>query len=91
MCIRDSYATVSYISCVVLLLLQGVSDGSQPLLSLSYGQGKLKKTKAVLGTAYRFALLVAVCSMTVLFFVREQMAALFGASEPVSYTHLLCS
>ena len=77
------YATVSYISCVVLLLLQGVSDGSQPLLSLSYGQGKLKKTKAVLGTAYRFALLVAVCSMTVLFFVREQMAALFGASEQV--------
>ena len=33
------YATVSYISCVVMLLLQGVSDGSQPLVSLAYGEG----------------------------------------------------
>lgn len=32
------YASISYISSVVLLLLQGVSDGSQPLISLCYGK-----------------------------------------------------
>ena len=41
------YATVSYISCVVMLLLQGVSDGSQPLISLAYGEGDLPRAKAV--------------------------------------------
>ena len=34
------YAPVSYICTIVVLLLQGVSDGSQPLLSLAHGQGE---------------------------------------------------
>ena len=40
------YATVSYISCVAMLLLQGVSDGSQPLVSLAYGEGDLPSRKS---------------------------------------------
>lgn len=49
------YATVSYISCVVMLLLQGVSDGSQPLVSLAYGEGDLPRAKAVRNLGYQFA------------------------------------
>ena len=41
------YAPISYISAVVMLLMQGVSDGSQPLISLAYGEGKHDTTKAV--------------------------------------------
>ena len=33
------YAAISYLTCVVLLLIQGVTDGSQPLLSLTHGRG----------------------------------------------------
>ena len=55
------YAPISYISAVVMLLMQGVSDGSQPLISLAYGEGKHDTTKAVRDLAYRFALWSSGC------------------------------
>lgn len=78
------YAPISYISSVIFLLLQGVSDGSQPLLSLSYGEGNMEKTKAVRNLAYRFALFVSVLCMVVLYILRGQAAALFGASGEIT-------
>ncbi len=78
------YATVSYISCIILLLLQGVSDGSQPLISLSYGEGNLAKAKEVRNISYRFSAVVAAVCMMVLFLCRGYIAALFGASEQVA-------
>lgn len=78
------YAPVSYISCIVLLLLQGVSDGSQPLLSLSHGEGDEEKTKKFRNIAYCFGFLVSVCSFIILFLVRGKAAALFGASEEIT-------
>ena len=78
------YAPVSYICCVVQLLLQGVSDGSQPLLSLSYGQGKEEKTLQLRNLAYRFSFLVSLVCVVLLFFLRDQAGALFGASRSVT-------
>lgn len=78
------YAPVSYISCVVLLLLQGVSDGCQPLLSLSYGEGNVQKTKQFRNMAYRFGLLTALFSFIVLFFAGRSVAELFGASGTIA-------
>lgn len=78
------YAPISYISAVVMLLMQGVSDGSQPLLSLSYGEGKHDTTKAVRNLAYRFTFGVAVACSAVLFLLRGKAAYLFGASEQVT-------
>lgn len=78
------YAPISYISAVVMLLMQGVSDGSQPLLSLSYGEGRHDTTKAVRNLAYRFAFGVAVACSAVLFLLRGKAANLFGASEQVA-------
>lgn len=78
------YAPVSYISCIVLLLLQGVSDGTQPLLSLSCGEGNPKKTKKFRNMAYCFGFLVSVCSFIVLYFMRGNAASLFGASNEIT-------
>ncbi|GAA0801737.1 MATE family efflux transporter [Faecalicatena orotica] len=78
------YAPVSYISCIVLLLLQGVSDGCQPLLSLSYGEGNVQKTKQFRNMAYRFGLLTALFSFIVLFFAGRNVAELFGASGTIA-------
>ena len=78
------YAPISYISAVVMLLMQGVSDGSQPLISLAYGEGKHDTTKAVRNLAYRFAFGVAVVCSVVLFLLRGSAAHLFGASEQVT-------
>ena len=77
------YAAVSYISCVILLLLQGISDGSQPLISLSYGEKNLGKAKEVRNIAYRFSMAVAGGCVVLLFLCRGHIAALFGASEEV--------
>lgn len=76
------YAPISYISAVVMLLMQGVSDGSQPLISLAYGEGKHDTTKAVRDLAYRFAFGVAAICSVILFLLRGSAAYLFGASEP---------
>ena len=78
------YAPISYISAVVMLLMQGVSDGSQPLISLAYGEGKHDITKAVRNLAYRFAFGVASVCSAVLFLLRGKAAYLFGASEQVA-------
>lgn len=78
------YAPVSYISAIVMLLLQGVSDGSQPLISLAFGEGRLEKTKKVRNMAYGFALLVAFLCTGLLLAVRGEAALLFGASGKVT-------
>ncbi|SCI82030.1 Multidrug export protein mepA [uncultured Clostridium sp.] len=76
-----SYAAVSYISCVVLLLLQGISDGCQPLMSLYYGEGDGAKTGRVKRIAYQFSAVTALFCMVLLYLVRNQAAVLFGASD----------
>lgn len=78
------YAPLSYISAVVMLLIQGVSDGSQPLLSLSYGEGRIERTRAFRSMARRFAAAVALACMAVLFAARAQAALLFGASPHIA-------
>ena len=78
------YAPVSYISAIIILLLQGVSDGCQPLISLSYGEGCHDRTKQFRNLAYSFAAAVSLLCMGVLFLLRGQAAALFGASPQIT-------
>ena len=78
------YASISYLSSVVFLLLQGVSDGSQPLISLCYGKKEGAKAVSYRNMAYRFALGVSAVCMLVIFFNRGNAAALFGASREVT-------
>lgn len=78
------YATVSYISCVVLLLLQGVSDGSQPLVSRRFGTGDIAGAKRMRNYSFVAAGVTAAASIALLFAARGQMAALFGASAQVA-------
>lgn len=74
------YATISYITSVVILLLQGVSDGTQPLLSLTYGEGNRWATLTYRKLAYLFALAVAAVCMVGVYLLRGESAALFGTS-----------
>ena len=78
------YAPVSYISAIIILLLQGVSDGCQSLISLSYGEGRHDRTKQFRNLAYSFAAAVSLLCMGVLFLLRGQAAALFGASPQIT-------
>lgn len=77
------YATIAYITMIILLLLQGVGDGCQPLISRYFGQGEETYVKETKRLAYITALVLAVFCMVFLFFLREPAAALFGASAQV--------
>lgn len=75
------YSCIGYVIAIVYLLLQGVGDGCQPLVSLYYGEGSTDGIKSTRRAAYRTAfILSAVCMITV-FLARNGIGRLFGASE----------
>ena len=78
------YAAISYLTCVVLLLIQGVTDGSQPLLSLTHGRGDERGVLILRGMTLAGALLTAGVCAGALFLLRSGAAALFGASPEVT-------
>lgn len=78
------FAAVSYVTCVVLLLLQGVSDGAQPLISKLYGENKEQQAKKIRTYAYIFSAATAFILCAIIWIFREKIPLLFGASEAVA-------
>ena len=78
------YAVIAYISTIVLLLLQGVGDGSQPLVSRYYGRGRAESVRSVGRMAYISAFLLAAACIAGLYAARNLIAPVFGASAEVS-------
>ena len=75
-----AYAVISYAITVVLYLLQGTGDGSQPLMSLYLGQGQPEKARQVRNLAYFLAFGVAVFCLWLFWVGRDAVSVLFGAS-----------
>ena len=61
------YACIAYVLSVVQMLMQGVGDGSQPLMSRYYGEGKREEVRKVQNIAYISAVGLALISNAVLF------------------------
>lgn len=74
------YGCIGYVSCIIYLLLQGVGDGSQPLISSAYGEKDTAAVAQLLRLAYRTAACIAVLCMAGLFLARTSVGTLFGAS-----------
>lgn len=74
------YGCIGYVISITYLLLQGVGDGCQPLISGAYGQNNAEDVRRLLGLAYRTAAVVTVVCMAGLFAARAQVGVLFGAS-----------
>lgn len=79
-----TYACVSYTICIIYLILQGVGDGSQPLMSRFYGEKDGQSLKIIQKMAYVFAVILAVLGGIVMFISRTRIGILFGASAEVS-------
>lgn len=77
------YACIAYAVTIVHMFLQGVGDGSQPLMSKCYGAGEEKEFRSVRRLAYGLAAVLAISSTGVLFGERFRIGELFGASEAV--------
>ena len=78
------YACIAYVICIVYLILQGVGDGSQPLLSQHYGEKNFDKLKSTRTLAYGFALFLSVIGCIIMYLTRESLGVLFGASKEVN-------
>lgn len=79
-----TYACISYIICIVYLLLQGVGDGSQPLMSQFYGAGEKKPLGQIKTLAYEFAMALAVLGLILIYLLRGKIGLLFGSSAEVN-------
>ncbi len=79
-----TYACISYIICIIYLILQGVGDGSQPLMSQYYGEQDFKSLKVIQKMAYIFAAFLAVIGGFIMYMSRMNIGNLFGSSVEVS-------
>lgn len=79
-----TYACIAYIICILYLVLQGVGDGSQPLMSQYYGENNIDKLQNVKKSAYSFAIFLSVIGSIVIFMLRWHIGALFGSSSEVN-------
>lgn len=79
-CAVAVYGCIGYIISIIYLLLQGVGDGSQPLISNYYGEKDADAVKKMLGLAYKTAAVVTVICMVGVFLARSHVGVLFGAS-----------
>lgn len=79
-----TYACIAYIICIIYLILQGVGDGSQPLISRHYGERDFKKLRNVRKLAYGFSMLLSVIGCIAMYVTRESLGILFGASNEVN-------
>lgn len=78
------YAPISYITYTVMLLLQGVSDGCQPLVSLFYGKGEKIQAKKIYHMSRNFSFLVGILCLLLVSWQSEMIVHLFGTSKEVT-------
>lgn len=75
------YGCIGYVIWIVYLLLQGVGDGAQPLMSHYYGKRDARRTGWILNLSYITAGFVTAVCMLLIYALRADVGVLFGASE----------
>ena len=78
------YACISYIICIIYMILQGVGDGSQPLMSKYYGEKRTVDLVEVKRMAYTFAVMLAFVGCIIMYLSRGNIGTLFGSSDAVN-------
>lgn len=77
---QAAFAVISYTGVAIQWMIQGVNDGSQPLISLYFGAGDAKMVKALRKTNFIFATGVGLVGGICLCVFRPQLAWIFGIS-----------
>jgi putative MATE family efflux protein len=76
-----AYAVVSYILSTGQLLLEGIGDGSQPLISYEYGANNSATVGTLRKWTYQLALLTSLILMFAVILLTYQIPVIFGVSE----------
>ena len=79
-----AYAPISYITFTIMMLLQGVSDGCQPLVSFFYGKGEKRNAKNIYTMSRNFSLLIGVICLLLLMVWGKESVEFFGTSFEVT-------
>ncbi len=87
----SAYAVLAYVLSFMELLIQGISDGSQPLLSLSKGAKDLHKLHTYRLWTFLLALFFGALSGILVVLFKHQIPAWFGASQQAGTYILDCS
>lgn len=78
-----AYACIAYAVTIVYTLLQGVGDGSQPLMSRCYGEGDTEGLRFYIKMAHICALSLSLICMAALWLLRGRLGGIFGTSDEV--------
>lgn len=79
-----TYACIAYVICIAYLVLQGVGDGCQPLMSRYYGEKKPEELRNIRRMAFEFAIFLSVIFCILMYAARGQVGLLFGSSGEVN-------
>lgn len=74
------YGCIGYVTSIIYLLLQGVGDGSQPIISNCYGKNDTDSVRQTRSLAYRTSAVITIICMAGVFLARAEVGILFGAS-----------
>ena len=77
----SAYAVLAYLVSFMELLVQGVGDGSQPLLSLSKGSGDQKALKTYSRFTFLLGIFLGLLSGSAVYFCRYLIPLFYGTSE----------
>lgn len=76
-----AYGVVANISLVAVALFNGIAQGSQPLISESYGRGKMKDVRYVVGLALKTAIGLAVIIIAAIYIWSDPIASIFNSEK----------
>lgn len=76
-----AYAVIAYVYFALLLIMQGIGDGAQPLISRYYGAGERAKYKKIVAYAFVTSFISFAVFFALLLLGRKAIPAWFGAGE----------
>lgn len=77
----SAYAVLAYLVSFMELLVQGVSDGAQPLLSLCKGQNDKKTLQKYTIWTFTIGICLGIISSILVFLLRYQIPVFYGTSD----------
>lgn len=75
-----AYAVIAYVAVVLQMLIQGMGDGAQPLISRAFGAGDYTAVRRYRNTNYCFTIGMGAVGVLVVWLLRFTIPAFFGAS-----------
>lgn len=79
-----AYAVIAYVAVVLQMLIQGMGDGAQPLISRAFGAGDFTAVRRYRNTNYCFTIGMGAAGVIIVWLLRYTIPAFFGASGPTA-------